>query len=309
MRKVFLKMTNRPQTGVDELFDVKNSYYIGSYQQCINEAQKAKPTTAEAQLERDIFLYRAYIAQKKYRVVLDEILPVSPPQLRPLKTLAEYFSNPGKRDAIVSSLDEQMSGSVDVSNHTFVIVAATIYNNERNYESALRILHQDDSLESCAMNVQTYLLIDRLDLARKELKTMQEKDEDATLSQLAQAWVNIYMGGEKLQDAFYIFQELIDKYGSSASLLNGQAVCLINQGKFEEAESLLQDAMEKDSNNPDTLVNMIVIAKNTNKPEVASRFLSQIKDSNADHQFVKDYTAKEAEFDRLAKQYSVSVGE
>lgn len=51
------------------------------------------------------------------------------------------------RDAIITSLDEQMTGNVDVSNHTFVIVAATIYSNEQNYEAALRILHQDDSLE------------------------------------------------------------------------------------------------------------------------------------------------------------------
>ncbi|KAJ8688384.1 hypothetical protein QAD02_024179 [Eretmocerus hayati] len=234
--------TSRQLSDVDELFDVKNNFYIGNYQQCINEAQRLKPSTKEVEIERD------------------------------------------------------------------VVVAATIYYHEDNVESALRVLYQADHLECYALTVQIYLKMDRVDLAQKEVKVMQEKDDDATLTQLALAWVNLSAGQEKFQEAFYIYQELIEKYSSTIMLLNGKANCLILQGKYEEAEPVLQEALDKDSDNPDILINMMVLSKHLGKPEeVINRYLTQLKESHKDHPFVKDLAEKELEFDRLAAQYAAQL--
>lgn len=291
---------------VDELFEIRNSFFIGNYQFCINEAQKLHPSSRELSIEKDVYMYRAYTAQGKHRVVLDEVSSSSPSEVQPVRMLADYHQNPSKRDAILKSIEKKLNSS-DLNDYD-LLVAASIYFNEQNFESALRCLHQSESLECSALSVQIYLGMDRIDLAKKELKRMQDQDDDATLTQLALAWFNLSVGGEKYQDAYYIFQELSDKYTPTVMLLNGQAVAYMHMGKFEDAESLLQDALDKDSSNPETLINMIVLSQHLGKaPEVTTRYISQLKDGHPNHPLTKEFQAKEKAFDQLAGQYAVSV--
>lgn len=136
---------------------------------------------------------------------------------------------------------------------------------------------------------------------------MQEKDDDATLTQLCQAWFNIEVGGEKLQDAYYIFQEFADKFAPTVLLLNGQAVCYLGQEKYEDAEPVLRESLEKDFNNYDTLVNSISLTEHTdNNIDIINRYLSQLKESHGDSRLVAEFNKKKSEFNNLCNQYQPS---
>ncbi len=55
----------------------------------------------------------------------------------------------------------------------------------------------------------------------------------------------MWKGGAKAQEASFVFDELVDKYGASAALLNGLAISKMQQGNFEEAETHLLEALTK----------------------------------------------------------------
>lgn len=138
----------------NEMHRVINLYYLGHYQQCINEASKITVKSLglgdngrgltfppfdpqDQSAERNIYLYRSYIAQKKYRVVMDEIDAQRMPELVPIRYIAEYFACPDKKNQILSALEKHELDAEELSD-TWALSSAYIHYSEENYSEALR---------------------------------------------------------------------------------------------------------------------------------------------------------------------------
>lgn len=210
--------------------------------------------------------------------MLSEISKEAPLALQAVKALAQYLkcpeSDPQKKEAM-----DQTTAWIDdpsvASNATVLLIAGLIQALEGNLEMALKACHRGLSLEMMALAVQICLRMNRVDLAEKMVEAMSAVDEDAPLSQLATAWVGLQQGGDKLQEAFFVYQELGDKYTWTGRLHNGLAACQMQLGRWEEAEAELLQAFEKNAKDPDTLANLAVVSLHLNKP--ATRYFTLLK--------------------------------
>jgi coatomer protein complex subunit epsilon len=118
------------------------------------------------------------------------------------------------------------------------------------------------------------------------------------------------------QEAVYALEELADKHGASGRVLVSIAVAYMHlaektgapstasgstNGLYEEAEAKLQQALIKVPQDPDALANLIVVSQHLGRaPEVVSRYLSQLRLSDAHHPLIQGLTNFENAFDRVA---------
>lgn len=287
---------------MSDLFGIQNQLYLGNYQQVVTDASTFNPRgDVNAKVEVETMLHRAYIALGNHFLVIQKIKSDDPIPLQAVKLLATYMQSPEQLETVKAQLGEWMMDSAAASDPTLLVVAAMIFNREGQHDEALKYVHTATSLEMMSVLVHTYLQMDRVDLAEKQFKIMQQNEDDATLTQLASAWVNLAKGGDKVKEALFIFVDLAEKYGQSVTLLNGMAAAHMSQGEFEDAEKLLQEAMSKNNNDVDTLINMLVCLQHQRtSDELASSTLSQLRTLHPSHPFVKNISQMEESFARIA---------
>lgn len=51
------------------------------------------------------------------------------------------------REALLKEIESKLTSGVDASNDMFILMAASVFYHEQNFDSALRCLNQSESLE------------------------------------------------------------------------------------------------------------------------------------------------------------------
>merc|ERR1711991_310321 len=73
-----------------------------------------------------------------------------------------------------------------------------------------------------------------------------QKEDEHVLTSLTGARLLLWQGGaKKAQEALGMLEDLIDKYGATAMLLNCCATAHMLGGRYEDAEQCLKDAQTK----------------------------------------------------------------
>ena len=183
-----------------------------------------------------------------------------------------------------------------------------MYTKVGKYSEALTALKGAgaNSPEHTALAIHILLLMNRVDVAQKELSELENSNaDDAVITQLAQGWVYCALGGNKTEEASYIFQELIDKFDPTVMLLNSLAACKLHMEQYPEADELLQSVLEENPDDVNTIVNSIVVGRHMNKPEEEIRaLLATLAQKDPTNSFLTEWKDAATSFDSLAASFN-----
>lgn len=290
----------------DSVRTLRNNYYLGHYQKVIDEV---KEFSSEGPAEM-AYYYKALL-QLKPDQVFSNINDRAPTALQAIKLLGTYkTASDDNKELVFETLNEWLGDEILNQDQTLSLIASQIYFEEKNYKEALKlVMNAGEDLEKFAMAVQIYLKIDRVDLAAKACAAMADIDDDDVLTQLATTWLHIAQGGNKMREASFLLQELIEKFGKSTLLLVSSAVVQLHLANFGEANQFLKQARATSLEagvkvSADTLINYIVALQLTKRsPEIIAKISQELCDSYPGHQYSVTQREMEAMFDTHAAKY------
>ncbi|KAH8893208.1 hypothetical protein GQ53DRAFT_840316 [Thozetella sp. PMI_491] len=290
-----------PYSAEGELINIHNHFHQGQFQEVVDFDTAA--LSSENALPARVLQLRAKVALGQAEEVLADVKGDTSPELAAVAAFAEHSL--GKTDAAVAKVEKLVESNAD--NTTVQVLGGTVLQAAGKSEEALALLSQhQSSLEAVALIAQIHLQQNRNDLAVKEVTAARRWAQDSLLVNLAESWVGLRLGGEKYQQAFYVFEELAQAPStSSVRSLVSQAVAELHLGRTEEAQAALEQAIKKEPQFTEAIANLLVLTVVAGRD--AKELTSTLEKVDAQHPFLTDLAEKSDLFDKAATKYKPKV--
>jgi coatomer protein complex subunit epsilon len=335
----------------DELYTLKQLFHLGSYREALDEAAslklKAGPAGEAARLERDVLVLRSQVGLGLAARVAAEgaggggggggtaaaaaaAAGAEPVALQAVRALARYLSAaaPERRAEVVAQFEAWTADAAAGAVPAVQALGATVFLHEQQPLLALRALRGFATLEALALSIEVYLRMDRVDLAERQLRALQERDDESALFQLSAAHVCLALGGDKYREALSTLQEVLQRYGEDGTAvtaaLSAALVCL---RRFDEAERLLKEALAKEPAAPELLINLLALMQHTGRGlgvgaagvadggageggaggNPSAKVLATLQRVAPGHPFVAALGLAESSFDRIAAGFAAAA--
>ncbi|XP_049850491.1 coatomer subunit epsilon-like [Schistocerca gregaria] len=291
------------------LVDLKTYFLLGKYQSVVDLGPRLKLHNAAEEVERDLYFYRAFIEQGSYQIVLDEIQPdTSEPPLKAVRILAQLCIGDIDRSQVLEQLEAWLKDAQFLEDQMLLLMASFVYFRLGNIQKAFQCVRGNQLLEARVFVIHILLHIRRHDLALKELQELQKSHRQALPVQLATAWTYTVLGQfDQLDEAIRIYVQILEKYTDAFIAFYGIGLCRLRKKEYEQSETNLLLALERNPNSTETIINLIVLNRNLGKSEESHRYLSQLKKVDPRCSFLELGDKLAAQFDEASSSFKQTV--
>lgn len=287
------------QQDPDELWSMRNQYYVGNYDGVFSEAESAMVDAGSALAdEKELFIQLARLAQGELE--MDAVQ--SGVEFKALDLLFQL----NREEAPVSQMLQELKRLVDedgAKNARLRLLAASAFaQHSPDPNDALRILFPvKRDLEVMRLETYLYLAMDRLDLAATKVEEMKQVDEDSTLCQLAMALVGLYRP-DQVQESVEVLRELTSKWVPTPLLASALSAGLIAQQKFQLALDAIGEVDDAGADKPAALyLNSICAAQHLGQR--LDEHIGGLKSTDPSNAWFADMATSSASFDQAAAKF------
>ncbi|KAI1182088.1 coatomer epsilon subunit-domain-containing protein [Nemania serpens] len=291
-----------PYSAEGELINIHNAFHQGQYQEVVDfDTSSLSP---ENKVAARVLVQRARVALGQAEDVLADVQDeTDEPEFAAVAALAQ--SALGQTEDAVEAVEELARTAPD--NQTVQVLGGIVLQAAGKSDEALALLSKHSgSLDAIALIIQIHLQQNRTDLAVKEAAAARRWAQDSLLVNLAESWIGLRLGGDKYQQAFYVFEELAQAPATSSIVtLVSQAVCELHLGRVEEAQVAFEQALQKQPDYADAIANLLVLTVITGKD--VAELTSSLKKAAPHHALLADLEEKSDLFDRAASKFSAKA--